>query len=156
MIKNMLGEFKKFVMRGNVIDMAVGIIIGGAFTKIVNSMVADVMMPPLGLLMGKVDFSNWFIVIKEGAQTAAPYASLSAAQAAGATMLNIGNFLNAVISFLIVAFCIFLLIKLINKLDNLKKVEEAPAAPTTKKCPYCCSEIALEATRCPHCTSELK
>ena len=88
MIKNMLGEFKKFVMRGNVIDMAVGIIIGGAFTKIVNSMVADVMMPPLGLLMGKVDFSNWFIVIKEGAQTAAPYASLSAAQAAGATTLN--------------------------------------------------------------------
>ena len=156
MIKNVINEFKTFVMRGNVIDMAVGIIIGGAFTKIVTSMVADVMMPPLGLLMGKVDFSNWFIVIKEGAQTAAPYASLSAAQAAGATTLNIGNFLNAVISFLIVAFCIFLLIKLINKLDNLKKVEEAPAAPTTKKCPYCCSEIALEATRCPHCTSELK
>ena len=156
MIKNMLGEFKKFVMRGNVIDMAVGIIIGGAFTKIVNSMVADVMMPPLGLLMGKVDFSNWFIVIKEGAQTAAPYASLSAAQAAGATTLNIGNFLNAVISFLIVAFCIFLLIKLINKLDNLKKVEEAPAAPTTKKCPYCCSEITIKATRCPHCTSILE
>ena len=156
MIKNVINEFKTFVMRGNVIDMAVGIIIGGAFTKIVNSMVADVMMPPLGLLMGKVDFSNWFIVIKEGAQTAAPYASLSAAQAAGATTLNIGNFLNAVISFLIVAFCIFLLIKLINKLDNLKKVEEAPAVPTTKKCPYCCSEIALEATRCPHCTSELK
>ncbi len=156
MIKNMLGEFKKFVMRGNVIDMAVGIIIGGAFTKIVNSMVADVMMPPLGLLMGKVDFSNWFIVIKDGASTAGPYATLTAAQAAGATTLNIGNFLNAVISFLIVAFCIFLLIKAINKLDSLKKEEAPVAAPTTKKCPYCCSEIALEATRCPHCTSELK
>lgn len=156
MIKNMLGEFKKFVMRGNVIDMAVGIIIGGAFTKIVNSMVADVMMPPLGLLMGKVDFSNWFIVIKDGSQVPAPYASLSVAQAAGATTLNVGNFLNAVISFLIVAFCIFLLIKLINKLDNLKKTEEPVAAPTTKKCPFCCSEIPLEATRCPHCTSEIK
>ena len=156
MIKNILGEFKKFVMRGNVIDMAVGIIIGGAFTKIVNSMVADVMMPPLGLLMGKVDFSNWFIVIKDGASVAGPYATLTAAQTAGATTLNVGNFLNAVISFLIVAFCIFLLIKAINKLDSLKKEEAPAAAPTTKKCPYCCSEIALEATRCPHCTSELK
>ena len=156
MIKNILGEFKEFVMRGNVIDMAVGIIIGGAFTKIVNSMVADVMMPPLGLLMGKVDFSNWFIVIKDGASVAGPSATLTADQAAGATTLNVGNFLNAVISFLIVAFCIFLLIKAINKLDSLKKEEAPAAAPTTKKCPYCCSEIALEATRCPHCTSELK
>ncbi len=154
MIKNMVKEFKTFVMRGNVIDMAVGIIIGGAFTKIVNSMVADIMMPPLGLLMGKVDFSNWFIVIKQGAEQAGPYQSLTAAQAAGATTLNIGNFLNAVISFLIVAFCIFLLIKAINKLNAPKP---APAAaPTTKKCPYCCCEIALEATRCPHCTSDLK
>lgn len=150
----MIGEFKKFIMRGNVIDMAVGIIIGGAFTKIVNSMVADIMMPPLGLLMGKVDFSNWFVVIKQGA-TEGPYASLSAAQAAGATTLNIGTFLNAVISFIIVAFCIFLLIKGINKLNAPKK-EEVPAVPTTKKCPFCCSEIAIEATRCAHCTSELK
>lgn len=149
-----MGEFKKFVMRGNVIDMAVGIIIGGAFTKIVNSTVADLLMPPLGLLMGKVDFSNWFIVIKEGA-TAGPYPSLSAAQAAGATTLNFGNFLNTVISFLIVAFCIFVLIKAINKLNAPKK-EEVPAVPTTKKCPYCCSEIAIEATRCAHCTSEIK
>lgn len=153
MIKNMLSEFKKFVMRGNVIDMAVGIIIGGAFTKIVNSMVADIMMPPLGLLMGKVDFSNWFVVLKQGSQ-AGPYASLSAAQAAGATTLNIGTFLNAIISFIIVALCIFLLIKVINKVNAPKA--EAPAAPTTKKCPFCCSEIALEATRCPHCTSEIK
>ena len=146
MIKNIVQEFKTFVMRGNVIDMAVGIIIGGAFTKIVNSTVSDILMPPLGLLMGKVDFSNWFIVLKDGATVHGPYDSLSAAAAAGATTLNIGNLLNA--------FCIFMLIKLINKLNAPKP---APAAaPTTKKCPYCCSEIALEATRCPHCTSELK
>ena len=153
MIKDMFSEFKKFVMRGNVIDMAVGIIIGGAFTKIVNSMVADIMMPPLGLLLGKVDFSNWFVVIKQGT-TAGPYTTMAAAQAAGATTLNLGLFLNAIISFIIVAFCIFLLIKGINKLNSPK---EAPVVQvTTKKCPYCCSEIALEATRCPHCTSEIK
>ena len=155
MIKNILLEFKKFVMRGNVIDMSVGIIIGAAFTKIVNSIVSDILMPPLGLLMEKVDFSNWFIVLKPGLNTPGPYESLSAAQAAGATTLNIGNLLNAVISFLIVAMCIFLLIKLINKLDALKKAP-APAAPAVKKCPYCCMEIPLEATRCGHCTSDLK
>lgn len=154
MIKNMLGEFKKFIMRGNVIDMAVGIIVGSAFTKIVNSMVADVMMPPLGLLMGKVDFTNWFVVLKHGAADAGPYATLAAAQAAGATTLNIGNFLNAVISFLIVAFCIFLLIKGINRLDHKK--EEAPAAPTTKDCPHCFSKIDVRATKCPDCTADLQ
>jgi len=153
-MKDMIGEFKKFIMRGNVIDMAVGIIIGGAFTKIVNSMVADILMPPLGLLLGKVDFSNWFVVIKEGAEKAGPYTTMEAAQAAGATTLNLGLFLNAVISFIIVAFCVFMLIKGINKLNAPK--EAAPAPVTTKKCPYCCSEIALEATKCPHCTSELK
>ena len=121
MIKNIASEFKQFVMRGNVIDMAVGIIIGGAFTKIVNSMVADILMPPLGLLMGQVDFSNWFVVIKDGAEAAGPYTTLAAAQAAGATTLNIGNLLNAVISFLIVAFCIFILIKGINKLNRKKE-----------------------------------
>lgn len=152
-MKGMIGEFKKFIMRGNVIDMAVGIIIGGAFTKIVNSMVADILMPPLGLLLGKVDFSNWFVVIKEGAEKAGPYATMQAAQEAGATTLNLGLFLNAVISFLIVAFCVFLLIKGINKLNTK---EEVPVTVTTKKCPHCCSEIALEATKCPHCTSDLK
>ena len=151
-MKNMLNEFKKFVMRGNVLDMAVGIIIGGAFTKIVNSMVADVMMPPLGLLMGQVDFSNWFVVIKQGT-TAGPYTTIADAQAAGATTMNLGLFLNAIISFVIVAFCIFLLIKAINKLNA---PQEAPAAIAAKKCPYCCSDVALEATRCPHCTSEIK
>ena len=153
MIKDMMNEFKKFVMRGSVIDMAVGIIIGGAFTKIVNSMVADVMMPPLGLLIGKVDFSNWFVVIKQGT-TAGPYATIAEAQSAGATTMNLGLFLNAIISCVIVAFCIFLLIKAINKLNSPK--EQAPIPVSTKKCPYCCSEIALEATRCPHCTSEIK
>lgn len=153
MMKDMMNEFKKFVMRGSVIDMAVGIIIGGAFTKIVNSMVADVMMPPLGLLIGKVDFSNWFVVIKQGA-TAGPYATIAEAQSAGATTMNLGLFLNAIISFVIVAFCIFLLIKAINKLNSPK--EQAPIPVSTKKCPYCCSEIPLEATRCPHCTSEIK
>ena len=152
-MKGMIGEFKKFIMRGNVIDMAVGIIIGGAFTKIVNSMVADVLMPPLGLLLGQVDFSNWFIVIKDGANGTGHYATMEAAQAAGATTLNLGLFLNAVISFLIVAFCVFLLIKAINKLNTK---EEAPVTVTTKKCPFCCSEIPLEAKKCPHCTSELK
>ena len=153
-MKEMVNEFKKFIMRGNVIDMAVGIIIGGAFTKIVNSMVADVLMPPLGLLLGKVDFSNWFVVIKAGKNGATSFTTIAAAQEAGATTLNLGLFLNAVISFVIVAFCVFLLIKAINKLNAPKP---APAAaPTTKKCPFCCSEIAIEATRCPHCTSELK
>ncbi len=150
-----MNEFKQFVMRGNVLDMAVGIIIGGAFTKIVNSMVADIMMPPLGLLMGKVDFSNWFVVIKQGT-TAGPYTTMADAQAAGATTMNLGLFLNAIISFIIVAFCIFLLIKAINKLNTAKEKEEVAAAPTMKKCPYCSSEIPLEATRCPHCTSEIK
>ncbi len=153
-MKDIAKEFKQFVMRGNVIDMAVGIIIGAAFTKIVNSMVADVLMPPLGLLMGKVDFSNWFIVLKPGADGVRTFTTMADAQAAGATTLNLGLFLNAIISFVIVAFCVFLLIKAINKLN--KPAPAPAAAPTTKKCPFCCSEIALEATRCPHCTSEIK
>ena len=159
MFKGFLGEFKKFAMRGNVIDMAVGIIIGAAFGKIVDSMVKDVIMPPIGLLLGKVDFTNLFIVLKEGA-TAAPYLSLDAAQKAGAVTLNIGLFVNALISFLIVAFAVFILIKAINelqaKMDKKEKADAAKAAPTTKTCPYCCSEIPLKAVRCPNCTSELK
>ena len=153
-MKDIAKEFKQFVMRGNVIDMAVGIIIGAAFTKIVNSMVADVLMPPLGLLLGKVDFSNWFIVLKPGADGVRTFTTMADAQAAGATTLNLGLFLNAIISFVIVAFCVFLLIKAINKLN--KPAPAPAAAPTTKKCPYCCTDIPLEATRCPHCTSELK
>ncbi len=157
MFKNLITEFKKFAMRGNVIDMAVGIIIGAAFGKIVDSLVKDVIMPPIGLLLGKVDFTNLFVVLKSGA-TPAPYHSLSAAQAAGAVTLNFGLFINALISFLIVAFAVFILIKAINelqaKMDRKEAAKEAKT-PTTKACPFCCSEIAINATRCPHCTSEL-
>ena len=154
MFKNMLSEFKKFAMRGNVIDMAVGIIIGAAFGKIVDSLVKDVIMPPigllLGLLLGKVDFTNLFLVLKEGA-TPAPYNSLSAAQAAGAVTMNLGVFVNAVISFMIVAFAVFILIKAINKLQaKIDAKEKKEEVATTKKCPYCCSEIAIAAIKCPN------
>lgn len=148
----MLKEFKKFAMQGNVIDMAVGIIIGAAFTSIVNSLVNDIIMPAIGLLLGNVDFSNLFLVLKEGAPPG-PYATLAGAQAAGAVTVNYGIFFNAVVSFLIVAFAIFLLIRSINRLTAPKP--ELPAAPTTKVCPFCKSEIPLEASRCPNCTSQL-
>ncbi len=150
----MLKEFKEFVMRGNVVDMAVGIIIGAAFGTIISSLVADVLMPPIGLLLGNVDFANLFIVLKEGAKAPGPYASLAAAKAAGAVTINYGFFINTIISFVIVAFAVFLLVRSINR---LKRQEEAPpAVPTTKECPYCVSAVPIKATRCPHCTSELK
>lgn len=162
MIKNIFSEFKKFAMRGNVMDMAVGIIIGAAFTKIVDSLVKDILMPPLGLLMGKIDFANLFFVLKDGSP-AAPYASIDAAKAAGAVTLNIGFFINAIISFVIVAFAVFILIKIMNTLqEKLDRKEaddaaaETAAEPTTKKCPYCDSEISVKATKCPHCTSDLE
>jgi large conductance mechanosensitive channel len=149
----MLKDFKEFVVRGNVVDMAVGIVIGAAFGAIVKSFVDDVLMPPIGLLLGNVDFSNLFITLKEGAKAAGPYASLGAAKAAGAVTLNLGVFINTVISFLIIAFAVFLVIKGINR---LKREEEAPPpAPDTRACPFCLSEIPLKASRCPHCTSEL-
>jgi large conductance mechanosensitive channel len=148
----MLKEFKEFAMRGNVVDMAVGIIIGGAFATIVKSLVADVIMPPVGLLLGGVDFTDLFILLKEGT-TAAPYATLAAAQESGAVVISYGVFINAVISFIIVAFAVFLLIRSINR---LRREEEIPAAePTTKDCQYCFSSVAIKATRCPHCTSEI-
>jgi large conductance mechanosensitive channel len=146
----MFKEFKEFVMRGNVVDMAVGIIIGVAFGAVVKSLVADVITPPIGLLVGNVDFTNLFITLKAG-KVAGPYASLAAAKAAGAVTLNIGLFINTIISFVIVAFAVFLLIKGINHLQREK--EAAPA--TTKTCPHCASEIPIAATRCPLCTSEL-
>ena len=148
----MLKEFKEFAMRGNVVDMAVGIIIGAAFGQIITSLVNDVLMPPIGLLFGDVDFSNLFMVLKEGAATG-PYASLADAQAAGAVTVNYGLFVNTIISFLIIAFAVFLLIRSINRLQ--RQEEAPPAEPTTKECPHCLSTIALKATRCPHCTSEL-
>jgi len=148
----MFEEFKKFAMRGNVVDMAVGIIIGGAFGTIVKSLVSDVIMPPVGLLLGGVDFADWFITLKEGA-TAGPYATLAVAKEAGAVTLNAGLFINSMISFMIVAFAVFLLIRGMNSLQ--KKEEEPAAEPTEKDCPHCFTAIPIKATRCPHCTSEL-
>lgn len=147
----MLKEFKEFAMRGNVVDMAVGIIIGASFGNIVKSLVDDVIMPPIGLVLGSVDFSNLYFVMKEGLAVAAPYASLAEAKKAGAVTLNYGLFINAVVSFLIVAFAVFLLVRTINRLRQQE--EAAVAAPATKTCPHCYSEIAIQATRCPHCTS---
>ena len=149
----MLNEFKKFAVRGNVVDMAVGIIIGSAFGTIVKSLVSDVMMPPIGLLMGGVDFADLFIILKEGT-TVGPYATLAAAQAAGAVTISYGVFVNSVISFLIVAIAVFLLIKGINTLQREK--ETPKAEPTTKDCPKCFTAIPIKATRCPNCTSDLQ
>jgi len=148
----MLKEFKEFAMRGNVVDMAVGIIIGAAFGTIVNSLVSDVIMPPFGLLLGRVDFANLFIVLRQGT-VAGPYSSLAQARAAGAVTINYGLFVNAITSFIIVAFAVFLLVRSINRLKRQEK--PAAAAPTAKECPYCFSSIAIKATRCPFCTSEL-
>lgn len=149
----MFKEFKEFAMRGNVVDMAVGIVIGASFGSIVKSLVDDVLMPPIGLLLGGVDFSDFFVVLKEGAKAAAPYHTLADAKAAGAVTLNFGMFVNSVISFTIVAFALFMVVKAMNKLRA--KPEEVVAVPTTKSCPHCCSDIPLQATRCPHCTSTL-
>jgi large conductance mechanosensitive channel len=149
----MLKDFKEFAMKGNVVDMAVGIIIGAAFGTIVKSLVADVIMPPIGLLLGNVDFANLFFVIKQGA-TSGPYETVAAAKEAGAVTINYGVFINTIISFLIVAFAVFLLIK---QLSKMKKEEEAPSPePTTKDCTFCFTEIPIKASRCPHCTSALK
>jgi large conductance mechanosensitive channel len=140
-------------MRGNVVDMAVGIIIGAAFGAIIKSLVDDVIMPPIGMILGNVDFSNLFVVLKEGAATG-PYATLADAKKAGAVTINLGIFINTIISFLIVAFSVFILVRNVNK---LKKEEAAPPpVPTTKDCPLCFSVISIKATRCPHCTTELK
>jgi large conductance mechanosensitive channel len=148
----MFKEFKEFAMRGNVLDLAVGIIIGGAFGTIVKSLVDDVIMPPIGLALGNVDFSDLFFLLKAGTKAAPPYATLAEAQAAGAVTVNYGLFVNAIITFLIVAFAVFLIVRAANRL----RPQEAPAAPTTKDCPYCRLAIPVGATRCPQCTSELR
>jgi len=148
----MIKEFREFILRGNVLDLAVGVIIGAAFGGVVTSLVNDVIMPPIGLALGQVDFKDLFVLLKEGT-TPGPYASVAAAKAAGAVTLNWGAFVNTLINFIIVGFSIFMMVRLANKLH--KKPEPAPAAPT-KECPYCLSSVPLKATRCPQCTSELK
>jgi large conductance mechanosensitive channel len=148
----MLKEFKEFAMRGNVLDMAVGIIIGGAFGTIVKSLVDDVLMPPIGLALGGVDFSNFFLVLKQGA-AAGPYAALADAKQAGAVTVNYGVFVNAVISFLIVAFAVFLLVRAVNRLQRREAAAAPP--PATRDCPFCFTGIPIKASRCPHCTSQL-
>lgn len=147
----MFKEFKEFAVKGNVVDMAVGIIIGVAFGAIVNSFVADVIMPPIGLLIGGIDFSDFFIILKEGT-SAGPYATLADAQEAGAVTINYGIFITAFISFLIVAFAVFLLVKGVN---SMRRQKEEPTEPTTKECPHCLSTVLIKATRCAFCTSEL-
>jgi large conductance mechanosensitive channel len=151
----MLKDFRAFLMRGNVIDMAVGIIIGAAFGPIVNSMVKDVIMPPIGLALGKVDFSNMFVVLRDG-KTPGPYASLTAAQTAGAVSINYGFFVNTIVSFLIVAAVVFFfIVRPIAKLNARQEAKKPAAAPTTRDCPYCLTKINVAATRCPNCTSQL-
>ena len=154
----MLKDFKAFIMRGNVVDMAVGIIIGAAFGPIVSSFVKDVIMPPIGLALGKVDFANLFVVLHQGT-TPGPYASLAAAQAAGAVSINYGTFINTIINFLIIAAVVFFfIVRPIAQMNARQKAAQpvtAPAAPTTKECPFCFTQIPVKATRCPNCTSPL-
>lgn len=149
----MIKEFREFALRGSVLDMAVGIIIGAAFGAIVSSLVGDVLMPPIGLLLGRVDFSNLYLVLAAG-HVAGPYASLAAAQQAGAVTLNYGLFINKIISFLIVAFSLFLIIRSMNRMK--RKAEAVPAEETTKECAFCFTRIPIKAARCPHCTSDLR
>ena len=152
----MLKDFRDFIMRGNVLDLAVAVIIGAAFGAIVASFVKDILMPPIGVALGNVDFTNLFLVIRDGKLAPPPYDTLAAAQAAGATTWNYGVFINTIISFLIIALAIFFVIRLFNRMSNMRKKQEVAAAPTTKDCPYCATSIPLKATRCPNCTSELK
>jgi len=144
----MFKEFREFAMRGNVLDMAVGIIIGIAFGSVVMSLVNDIIMPPLGLALGNIDFSNLFVNLSEGS-----YKTLAAAKEAGAVTINYGVFVNTIINFIIVAFVLFLIVRSMNR---LKRREETPAEPSTKECPFCLSQVPIGATRCPHCTSQLK
>jgi large conductance mechanosensitive channel len=147
----MIKDFKAFIMRGNVVDLAVGVIIGAAFGAIVKSAVDDILMPPLGLATGGIDFANKFVVLKEGAKAAAPYASIAEAKAAGAVTVNYGLFINQAVSFVIIAACVFLIVRLVAKMQAPPPV----AAPATKACPFCATQIPVAAKRCPNCTSQL-
>jgi large conductance mechanosensitive channel len=144
-------EFKAFVMRGNVMDLAVGVVIGAAFGAVVKSLVDDVIMPPIGILTGGVDFSDKFLLLKPGAEVAPPYATIAAAKDAGAVTLNYGLFINTIITFLIIALAIFMVVRAINRIYR----QPAPPTPDTRPCPYCTMTVSLSATRCPHCTSQL-
>jgi large conductance mechanosensitive channel len=150
----MLKDFKAFIMRGNVVDMAVGVVIGASFGGIVKSLVDDVLMPPIGLLLGRVDFSNLYLTLRDGA-VPGPYAALAEAKKAGAVTLNLGLFANTVINFVIVAMAIYLVVRAVNRLQAMQKAKEPEAEPTTKECPFCASTISIKALRCPNCTSEL-
>ena len=154
-MKKFINEFKDFIANGSAFDLAVGVIIGSAFGNIVNSLVADIIMPPIGMLLGNVDFTNLYLQLNKGAVNIPTGTSLTAAQEQGAVVIAYGSFLMTIINFLIVAFFIFLLVKGINQLRNLNKKEEVAVEPTTKVCPFCKTDIPLEATRCPHCTSQL-
>ncbi|MHC1701867.1 MAG: large-conductance mechanosensitive channel protein MscL [Humidesulfovibrio sp.] len=150
----MLKDFKAFIMRGNVVDMAVGVVIGASFGGIVKSLVDDVLMPPIGLLLGRVDFSNLYLILREGTAPG-PYAALAEAKKAGAVTLNLGLFANTVINFIIVALAIFLVVRAVNRLQAMQKSKEPEAAPSTRECPFCASTISIKAVRCPQCTSAL-
>lgn len=154
----MFEEFKKFAMRGNVVDLAVGFTVGAAFSTVARSLVDDIIMPPVGLLLGGADFADMFITLQAGAESAPPYATLADAQAAGAVTWNYGLFFNSILTFLIVALAMFFLIRVINRIDEEveEEAEEAPELPSDKKCPYCLQTIPYKAIRCPHCTSELE
>ncbi len=152
---SVLKDFQAFVMRGNVVDMAVGIIIGAAFGAIVKSLVDDMLMPPIGLALGNVDFSNLFVVLKDGAKRAPPYDSIAQAHAAGAVTVNYGLFINTLISFIIIAIAVFMLIRFMARLQHTLE-KPVISAPVTKECPYCFSTVNIKATRCPSCTAELK
>jgi large conductance mechanosensitive channel len=149
----MFKEFREFILRGNVIDLAVGVIIGGMFNRVIQSLVNDILMPPIGLLLGRVDFANLFLLLK-GGDPAGPYATLADAQAAGAVAISYGVFINAVISLIITGFAVFLVVRGINRMRRQK--EAPPAEPTTKTCPHCQTTIPIKATRCPNCTSQLE
>ena len=145
-------EFKEFVLRGNVVDLAVGVIIGAAFGTIVTSLVNDIIMPPIGLFLGNVDFTDLFLLLKDGVKAAPPYATLADAQAAGAVTINYGVFITRVVAFVVVAFSVFILVRGVNR---LKREKEPAAAPVTRECPFCASTIAIKASRCPNCTSQI-
>lgn len=148
-MKKFMAEFKKFALKGNMIDLAVGVIIGGAFNSLVSSLVNDIIMPALSIFTGKMDFANWFLALDGNT-----YETIEAAKEAGVATINYGNFISGIINFIIMAFVVFMMVRAINKLK--KDEPAAPAAPTTKKCPFCKTDIPLEATKCPHCTSTLE